>query len=166
MADAQDLPFDDEQFDAVITESVTTFPEDKQQAVNEYTRVTKAGGYIGLNESTWLKLPPPPDMVAWVSQEIDAQVSPLSPEGWIELLKNAGLQDLVVSTHSIDIHDESKGILQRYGCRGILRTLWRTLLLYRRNPDYRQFVKRVRKQGIIPENIHTYFGYGLYVGRK
>lgn len=39
VADAQDLPFDDNQFDAVITESVTAFPEDKQRAVDEYKRV-------------------------------------------------------------------------------------------------------------------------------
>lgn len=38
VADAQDLPFEDNWFDAVITESVTAFPEDKQEAVNEYVR--------------------------------------------------------------------------------------------------------------------------------
>ena len=43
VADAQDLPFADDVFDAVITESVTAFPEDKQMAVNEYARVTKPG---------------------------------------------------------------------------------------------------------------------------
>lgn len=59
VADAQDLPFEDGRFDAVITESVTSFPEDKQLAVNEYTRVIKPGGFVGLNESTWLKEPPP-----------------------------------------------------------------------------------------------------------
>ena len=35
VADAQNLPFDDHFFDAVICESVTTFPEDKQRAVSE-----------------------------------------------------------------------------------------------------------------------------------
>ena len=45
VADAQDLPFDDDLFDAVITESVTAFPEDKQKAVDEYARVTKPGGF-------------------------------------------------------------------------------------------------------------------------
>jgi ubiquinone/menaquinone biosynthesis C-methylase UbiE len=52
VADAQDLPFEDDLFDAVITESVTAFPEDKQKAVNEYVRVAKPGGYVGLSEST------------------------------------------------------------------------------------------------------------------
>jgi len=51
VADAQDLPFEDDLFDAVITESVTAFPEDKQKAVCEYARVTKPGGYVGLNET-------------------------------------------------------------------------------------------------------------------
>ena len=63
MADAQDLPFEDDLFDAVTTESVTAFPADKQKAVGEYTRVTKPGGYVGLNESTWPKVPPAPEMV-------------------------------------------------------------------------------------------------------
>jgi arsenite methyltransferase len=46
-ADAQDLPFNNDVFDAVITESVTAFPEDKQKAVAEYARKTKPGGYVG-----------------------------------------------------------------------------------------------------------------------
>ena len=45
MADAQELPFDDATFDAVMTESVTSFPADKLKAVREYARVTKPGGY-------------------------------------------------------------------------------------------------------------------------
>jgi arsenite methyltransferase len=67
VADAQDLPFENDLFDAVITESVTAFPEDKQKAVTEYVRVTKPGGYVGLNESVWLKVPPPPELIAWAS---------------------------------------------------------------------------------------------------
>jgi arsenite methyltransferase len=166
VADAQDLPFDDGLFDVVITESATAFPEDKQRAVNEYVRVTKPGGYLGLNESTWLKTPPPPEVVAWASQEVGAQVEPLTEKAWVELLQNAGLSDLVVRIHTIDIRDEARGILQRYGGSGMLRSMWRALRMYVRNPAYRRFVTRVRKEGITPENLQEYFGYGLYVGRK
>jgi arsenite methyltransferase len=35
-ADAQDLPFEDHSFHAVLCESVTAFPEDKQRAASEY----------------------------------------------------------------------------------------------------------------------------------
>jgi ubiquinone/menaquinone biosynthesis C-methylase UbiE len=67
MADAQGLSFEDALFDAVITESVLAFPADKQKAVDEYTRVTEPGGHVGLNESTWPEVPPPLEMIAWVS---------------------------------------------------------------------------------------------------
>ena len=166
VADAQDLPFADDSFDAVITESVTAFPEDKQKAVTEYVRVTKPGGYVGLNESTWLKAPPPPEVVAWASQEVGACASPLTSEAWTALLASAGLQDIVVIRRAINVGDESKGLLQRYGCRGMLRVWWRLLNLYARNPAYRRFVARVRQGGLTPEDLDQYFGYGLYVGRK
>ena len=166
VADAQDLPFDNDLFDAVITESVAAFPEDKQRAVKEFARVTKTGGYVGLNESTWLKTPPPPDVVAWASQEVGAQVRPLAREEWVGLLKNAGLGELVVRIYPIDTRDEAGGIVQRYGCLGMLRVFWRMLRLYAKNPAYRGFVKRIRQGGIVPESLHEDFGYGLYVGRK
>ena len=120
IADAQDLPFEDDLFDAVITESVTAFPDDKQKAVNEYVRVTKPGGYVGLNESTWLKVPPPPELIAWASQDLGANVKPLTSGEWTGLLEIAGLQGIVVKTCEVNVQDEFKGILRRYGCGGLL----------------------------------------------
>ncbi|MFO7742828.1 MAG: methyltransferase domain-containing protein [Anaerolineae bacterium] len=166
VADAQHLPFDDDLFDAVITESVAAFPEDKQEAVNEFVRVTKPGGYVGLNESTWLKTSPPPDVVAWASQEVGASVSPLTRDEWVEMLEAAGLDDIVVRVRAMEMRDEAKGILRRYGVGGMLRSMWRALRMYLRNPAYRRFVTRVRQEGITPENLDEHFGYGLYVGRK
>lgn len=120
VADAQDLPFENNFFDAVLTESVTAFPEDKQKAVSEYARVTKPGGYVGLNETTWLKIPPPPEVVAWAAQEVGASVKPLTPDEWIGLLDTAGLKEIVSKTYAVDIQDEAKGILQRYGWGGYI----------------------------------------------
>jgi arsenite methyltransferase len=166
VADAQDLPFDDNLFDAVITESVTAFPANKQKAVDEYTRVTKPGGYVGLNETTWLKVPPPPEVIAWAEQDVGATVKPLEPDAWTGLLEVAGLNDIVVKTCPVNVQDETKGILQRYGLGGMLRVLGRTLRLYTRSAAYRAFVKSVRQGGIVPDNLTEYFGYGLFVGRK
>lgn len=166
VADAQSLPFGDSLFDAVITESVTAFVGDKQKAVREYVRVTKPGGYVGLNEATWLKVPPPPELAAWASQELGAAGEPMASSEWVGLLETAGLRDVIVKTHKINVQNESKGILQRYGCRGMLGILWRMLFLYVRNPAYRTFVKEVQKGSITPKNLEEYFGYGLYVGHK
>jgi arsenite methyltransferase len=166
VADAQDLPFEDTLFDAVLTESVTSFPEDKQRAVNEYARVTKPGGYVGLNESVWLKVPPPPEVVAWAEQDVGYKVQPLTSDAWAGLLEGAGLREITARTYEIDTKDEARGILQRYGWGGMLRVWWGMLRLYARSPAYRRFVKGVRESGVVPEKLDEYFGYGLFVGQK
>ena len=166
VADAQDLPFEDALFDIVITESVTVFPEDKQQAVDEYIRVTRPGGYIGLAESTWLKVPPPPELIAWVSQDIGACVQPLTAEEWTNLLQNAGVQVITTQLYPVDARQEAKLLLKRYGLGNMVGNTLRALRLYMRNPAYRDFLKKVRQIGVVPDNIDEYFGYGMYVGRK
>ena len=166
VADAQDLPFADDLFDAVISESVTTFPEDKQRAVNEYARVTRSGGYVGLAESTWLKAPPPPELIAWASQDVGACVQPLTSDEWVGLLETAGLQDITVRIHPVDVKNETRLLLRRYGYGGMIGSMLRAMVMYVRNPAYRAFVKSVREGGVIPKNLDEYFGYGLYVGRK
>jgi SAM-dependent methyltransferase len=165
-ADAQDLPFEDDLFDAVITESVAAFPEDKQRAVNEYVRVTKPGGYVGLNESTWLKAPVPPEFIACVSQDVCGSAEPLTADDLVGLLEGVGLREITVRTYAIDTKNETRGIFQRYGCGEMLGVWSRVLVLYARNPAYRRFVKGVREVGITPKNLDEYFGYGVYVGRK
>jgi arsenite methyltransferase len=166
VADAQDLPFEDDLFDAVITESVTSFPEDQQRAVDEYARVTRPGGYVGLAESTWLKVPPPPELITWVSQDVGACVQPLTADGWAGLLQNAGLQDVTTRIHPVNAAKEARLLLRRYGCGGMVASLLRGLAMYIRNPAYRAFVKGVRQGGVVPQNLDEYFGYGMYVGRK
>jgi len=149
-ADAQDLPFPDETFDAVITESVTAFPEDKALAVQEYARVTKTGGFVALNESTCLKTPVPPEVVAWASQDLGANVKPHTADEWETLLMGAGLKDIILEVSPISTQKESRGILERYGLGGLLQTLARSFSLYLKNPNYREFVKSVRQDGLTP----------------
>lgn len=166
VADAQRLPFDARTFDAVITESVMAFPDDKAQAMAECVRVTRPGGYVGLNESTWLRVPPPPEVVAWARQDVGAAVEPLTAEAWSALLLGAGLEEITVQVSPIEARDEVRGLMQRYGCLGMLGVYGRMLRLYLTNPAYRRFVAGARQQGIVPEDLTSYFGYGLYVGRK
>ena len=134
--------------------------------MDEYARVTRSGGHIGLAESTWLKIPPPPELIAWASQDVGASVQPLTSDEWLDLLKHAGLQDVTMHIHPVDAKNEAKLLLQRYGLGGMVASMFRGLLMYSRNPAYREFVKGVRKGGIVPENLNEYFGYGIYVGRK
>lgn len=167
VADARDLPFEEDRFDIVMTESVTVFPPDKVAAVAEYARVTKPGGYIGLNETTWLKTPVPEAMVAYVAQDLAMNAQPLDGEGWADILARAGLQDIVTQTHTFDARGEVRGLFQRYGCRNILGVWGKMLVMYIRDPTYRAFLKETRKQETPAlRDIYEYMGYGIYVGRK
>ena len=62
VASVLNLPFDKNQFDVVFCESVIAFVEDKHRAIQECVRVTKPGGYVGLNESFWVEAPSPEDV--------------------------------------------------------------------------------------------------------
>jgi len=181
VADAQALPFEDATFDAVLTESVTTFTDDRQKAVREYARVVRPGGFIGLNESVWLKTPVPPEIAAWASQDLGApervaqdlgfagsgvQMQVLSAAEWQGFLENVGLQLVAARRYAIDTAQEAKGLAERYGRGGMLRVFWRMLKLYLRSPAYRAFVKSTRQGGVLPANLAEYFGYGIFVGRK
>ena len=121
---------------------------------------------VGLNESIWRKVPPPPEVVAWVAQDVGAAVQPLTADAWAGLLAAAGLTEITVHTYAINTRDEAQGIVRRYGVGGMLRILLRMLSLYAHSAAYRQFVRGVRAGGVIPDNLDEYFGYGLFVGRK
>jgi hypothetical protein len=105
-------------------------------------------------------------VVAWAGQDLGASVKPLTSEEWVGLLEGAGLGEIVVRTRPVNPKNEVRGLLQRYGCRGMLGVYGRILSLYVRNPAYRRFLKQVRETGVAPKNLTEYFGYGLYVGRK
>jgi len=165
-ADAMDLPFENNLFNVVITESVTAFPDDKAKSIREYYRVTKPGGFIGLNEATWLKTPVPDEIQAWASQDLGANVTPLQPGEWIQLMEKIGLVDIFKRTSTISTREESRGILERYGWGGFLSSLVQAFRLYLRSSDYREFVKSIREEGLTPPNLDEYFGYGIYIGKK
>ena len=71
VANTEQLSFEDNNFDIVLSESVTAFPEDKQKVVNEYARVVKPGGFVGMNEGTWLNYPPLRDLVKYIKNTME-----------------------------------------------------------------------------------------------
>jgi hypothetical protein len=93
-------------------------------------------------------------------------VQPLTADEWTDLLQNAGLQIVTSELHPVDAKLEAKLLLRRYGLGGMLGNTFRALRLYVRNPAYRDFLKKVRQVGVVPDNISEYFGYGMYVGKK
>jgi arsenite methyltransferase len=161
VANVLDLPFESDRFDAVIVESVLAFVEDKLRAIHECIRVTRPGGYVGLNESFWTK-EPTPEMMALAQ---DSLGSSIPTEGtWKELWEASGLSDRRVSLHRVDTRLEVRDRLRWVGRRWALRGFGRLLRLFFTNPELRQSIGKIFG-GPSLDTVQE-IGYGLFVGRK
>ena len=164
VGDAENLPFENNSFDIVISESVTAFVHSKERAIAEYSRVAKPGGYIGLNETTWIT-PPPENLVTYLSRTMG--VRPESPETWEALLKSCKLHDIVVNPCKTTIITQWINEVKMTPFIEVVKPWGRLFSLYFKDPLYRKVIHEMVKESMnIPRNIFDYFGYGLYVGRK
>lgn len=95
--DSERLPFPDGAFDALICEcSFCTFP-DKRSAANEFARVLRPGGQVGLSDIT-LKGPLPPELTGLLAQIVCiADAQPL--DRYEALLEGAGFRIDRVEPH-------------------------------------------------------------------
>ena len=105
-ADAQDLPFPDASFDAIVCEcAFCTFPG-KDIAAAEFARVLKMGGGVGISDLTRTAAPLPEleGLLAWVACIGDA----LPVQEYGSILTHAGL-----SVEKTEMHDEALGEMVR-----------------------------------------------------
>jgi len=109
--DAEDLPFDDGTFDAVISEcSFCTFPN-KVTAAREMARVLAPGGRLGLTDVT-LHGPVPDDvesLLAWVACIGGAGTS----QDYVATLRDAGFIHFIVEDHSDALLDMVTDVRRR-----------------------------------------------------
>ena len=160
-SEARRLPFRDGTFDAVIMESLNVFFEDKLSAIREYARVTRRGGSVGMSELTWLR-EPSAEQAAYYRRTVYADT--LQPEGWLALLEEAGLVEVAGHAEPIDMPQESRGRLQRYGCSGLVRVMVNAVTTMVKDRSSRAFVADVSRS--LPRNYMEGVGYGVYAGRK
>jgi ubiquinone/menaquinone biosynthesis C-methylase UbiE len=163
VSDARELPFEEDLFDAVISESVYIFfdDQDKTQAIREYVRVTKPGGFVGITEGTWLN-PPTPEMIDTMQNMVSGKL--LDAQGWEDLLRVGGLIDVVGKIHPIDLSAEAKGRFERYGFWRVLRTLPKVLRMTLFDKKTRQVMKSAA--GAVSGDLMNEMGYGVFAGRK
>lgn len=160
VADARDLPFDDNQFNALISESVNTFIPERERAMREYVRVVKPGGYIGFNEAIWIK--EPSDEVAKIITETTSQEFK-SPHIWENLFREAGLINLVAKTYPMGMRAEARHQKDLLSASDYLRILGKMILLLFTDAETRSLLKYA---GSNPRQYFEYMGYGLFAGRK
>ncbi|QSO45757.1 methyltransferase domain-containing protein [Alicyclobacillus mengziensis] len=104
VADAEHLPFSDESYDLVFTESVNVFLTEPEKALREYWRVLKPGGtYIDVE---MLVMQPVDE--SWrrgVEEVYGAKFVP-DQRGWKQHYKNAGFSSVdVLTTRSVNPYD-------------------------------------------------------------
>ncbi len=166
VADAQNLPFENETFDVVFTEAVNVFIKDKIKAFSEYKRVVKPDGYIGLVEGTWIKKPTKEIVNLFIKtnesiyssgfQGYDFWYNEFTLEGWENLLKKVGLK--IISSKFYEPKPQTK--LKLMKDIGIKHTI-KTYLFLLISPSFRNMMGKKT-----PKEISEYYGNGIYIAKK
>ena len=153
VADAEKLPFEDNYFDAVISECVVCLAPNKQKVLDEKTRVLKPGGKIVMH-----------DVISKARMPKVVQTDPklycgciggaVSQNGYVEMLEKAGLTEI----KTVDYSEEPA--IHGYPI-SVKRALDSQILLAATNIDdekgFQEVVNFVRNGGV---------GYALFTAKK
>jgi len=161
-ADVLELPFEADRFDAVISESVLAFLEDKDRAIREMTRVLKPGGWLGLNETCWLR-EPPAGLVTKADPSSALGTYILTADEWRAVWNAAALEETEVRVSAVDAAKEVRSRLSWVGARQILRAWSRIIPMYFTRPAMRSVVKETLGT---PSEYYAFMGLALLTGRK
>ena len=170
VADVLALPFESDRFDAILCESVLAFVADKERAIRELVRVTRPGGYVGLNEAFLLTETPSPQVVDLARQMGTEMVS---LDAWKALWNASGLHARVVRAYRIDPVREVRSRMRWIGLRWLVRGWARALRVYLTQPSLRPALetqlgaaKDTREEEHGTPSAWASFGYGLFIGQK
>lgn len=158
-ADVLALPFADGGFDLVLVESVLAFVADKQRAVAECVRVTRPGGWVGMNETVWRDGPPAGD------QALDANAlgTFLATQcQWRALWEDSGLLERGLEFHAINLAEEARSRLRWIGWRWLLPAWGRAIRIAVGDAGAR---RALREQMSYPPSLAAHMGYMLSAGR-
>jgi ubiquinone/menaquinone biosynthesis C-methylase UbiE len=163
VADAQELPFEDNSFDAVFSESVLAFVPDRQKAVKEFARVTAPGGCAGYNEVTWLE-EPPADLKNYLTRIMGADF--LAAGEWQALLENAGLKEPALKTYKTNVWQQWASEVRQFESLDFFKAWGKYFAMLFTSPATRRFTREAMAFPRSMFRLFRYFGYGIYTGRK
>lgn len=160
-ADVLALPFPAGRFDAVLVESVLAFVADKQQAIAECVRVTRHGGWVGMNETVWRAEPPAGDLVGVADAALGTFL--VTRAQWRALWEASGLDDRTDEPHPLEIAEETRSRIAWIGWRWLLPAWGRVLKLVATDPRAR---RALRAQVAYPASLAAEMEYVLCAGRR
>lgn len=158
VADAYELPFKKESFDAVIAE-FTASSFDKDLAAAEWARVLKEGGCLGIHDVVWLR---EPFNEVREHAVIELGFDPATVTEWIEILREAGLTGITAIDMTESWAGYSASLAGELGAGGVLRTAGRLANTYGVNSV--RVIPTILKTQIMTRL--SVLGYAIVVGRK
>ncbi len=153
--DAHRLPFDDDTFDAVISEC-TICILDKEKAIGEMRRVVRPDGYVGFHDICWKDRTP--QRMKTRLAEIEGE-KPETLEGWKVLCENAGLVDVQTIDRSSLIPPWMKETTKNLSLASICKIVRKVIRLW----GFSGLTEVWESERIFQSK---YTGYGVLVGRK
>ncbi len=144
----------------MLCESVNTFIPDLDKAAQEYLRVIKPGGYVGLSEAIWVK-PPPASVVETMLNLTGEHIR--TSDVWEAMLHDAGMTNLEAHTYELTPVEEARSQLGLLDWKAYLGMLGKFIKLFFRDQETRSMIKYATSN---PKKYFDLMGYGLYVGRK
>ncbi len=153
--DAHNLPFNDNTFDAVISEC-TTCLLNKERAISEMARVTKTGGYVGIHNVCWNE--GTPSQLKERLAELEGE-RPETLTGWKNIFEKAGLKEVIIIDKSYLAKGWEKDIRKKLGVITTVKIFLKIIMNWGISGLW---VMRESMQ--IFESEHM--GYGIIVGKK
>ena len=102
---ASEIPYEQDSFDAVISECALCSFYDKESAVTEITRVLKSGGVVGLNDVTVKNHDDLDEELRGFLGKVACVADALSSEEYIDLFTRNGFELVTSSVHSDLLND-------------------------------------------------------------
>lgn len=100
VADAMNLPFQEETFDVVVSGGSTAFIDNKVKAVQEYKRVLKQWGFIA-DINFFYRVRPPNSLISQLNSILGVEIQPWEINFWMNTYEQCGLEKYFVSTSHI-----------------------------------------------------------------
>jgi hypothetical protein len=129
--------------------------------------VAKPGGFVGLNEVTWLKAPVPAELNEFMQRTTGGVFLPEA--GWRLLLENASLSEIQVQTQAVNAFSqrmEEMRSMEAMDIKDRLRAWGSFMKLLASSPGFRRYARTLVPSRQTIRDLFSYMGYGLYVGRK
>jgi ubiquinone/menaquinone biosynthesis C-methylase UbiE len=159
VCDAMKLPFEDNLFDAAISQAMLVLVDDKIQAIKEAKRVVKTGGHAGWLELSW-KEEPTEEFLDYVSTVLCSYCMRKAEtyEGWQEVFRKAGVPEVEIKRDTF----RNSGVLHMLKDEGLTNTM-KILSRYIGNSEVRKRMKLINEAFA---KYPQYFGYGIYSFKK